>query len=421
MAVSKEEFLNNFKSFDTPKVNSDVLDKIEKSRDELNKLEFPTQRSEKWKYTRVNKILNSKFSPNASGPKPILDSVKVNGFNANMIVLVNGCIDRELSQVDQQEGVSISEIHETLAANEDLTSYLGAGVDTNSDIFTALNTSFMSNGVSVEVKKNVKAEKPLHLIVVSNTEDVVQQPRNLFKLQPGAELEVLITFVSQGEGKSFVNSVSEVFLDRNSSLTCHVIEDINDKSFLINEFGGIQRDDTKFQLNTFSVKGNWIRNNVGVKVDGSNAECNLYGAYLPKEKEHVDNHTIIDHLKPHSESNELYKGIMSDQSTAVFNGKVFVREDAQKTNAFQQNSNIVLHDTASVNSKPELEIYADDVKCSHGSTTGQFDLDALYYLQTRGISADKAKRMLTSAFVSEVVDIIENEDLKAHISDLMNI
>jgi Fe-S cluster assembly protein SufD len=172
-------------------------------------------------------------------------------------------------------------------------------------------------------------------------------------------------------------------------------------------------------LVTATLSGSWIRNSLDMLINGSGCEANLAGAYAPMKSEHIDNHTVVDHIKSHSNSNELYKGVVFDQGRAVFNGKVFVRYQAQKTNAYQNNANITMSDDAIVNSKPELEIYADDVKCSHGSTTGQMDDEALFYLRSRGLSAENAKKLLVSAFLNDVLDRIDLEEIKVFVTNKM--
>ena len=172
-----------------------------------------------------------------------------------------------------------------------------------------------------------------------------------------------------------------------------------------------QHKDSNMTINTLTLNGNFVRNDVGISVAGQNAESNLNGAYILRNNQLVDHHTVVDHLVANCQSNELYKGVLYDKSTAVFNGKVFVRQDAQKINAFQSNGNVLMSDDATVNSKPELEIYADDVKCSHGSTTGQLDEEAIYYLRARGLSEKSAKELLVSAFIADVLNKIENKEV----------
>ncbi|NNK80946.1 MAG: Fe-S cluster assembly protein SufD [Flavobacteriales bacterium] len=205
------------------------------------------------------------------------------------------------------------------------------------------------------------------------------------------------------------NVITEVKLEDNARLSFEKFQSGTDSTYHYSNEEVHQGRDATFSLNTITIDGGWTRNDPHVRLKGENSICYLNGAYLPNEKELIDNHSIIDHLVPHCESHELYKGVIYDRAKGVFNGKVFVRPDAQKTNAYQQNANIVMTETASMNSKPELEIYADDVKCSHGSTTGQIDNEALFYLQCRGLSRVAAKQMLVNAFVGEVIERLSPE------------
>jgi Fe-S cluster assembly protein SufD len=202
-------------------------------------------------------------------------------------------------------------------------------------------------------------------------------------------------------------------------LTLHKIQAEAGTNFHVSKENIKQDKDSNFTLHTTTLNGNFVRNDVNVAVNGQNCETNLYGAYILNGTQHVDNHTVIDHKVAHCLSNELYKGVIDDKATAVFNGKVFVRKDAQKINAFQSNANVLMSDDATVNSKPELEIYADDVKCSHGSTTGQLDEEAVFYLRARGISEKSARNLVVSAFVNDALEKTENEEVLAYIYSLV--
>ena len=210
-----------------------------------------------------------------------------------------------------------------------------------------------------------------------------------------------------------------MFLKENSHLTIYKLQNENSETSHISTEQVYQEGDSKFNVNTITMGGELVRNNLNIIIDAMNCETNLNGLYLTEGKQHVDNHTLVDHRKPHCQSNELYKGVMKGQSTGVFNGKVFVRQDAQKTNAFQSNKNILLSDDSSIRSKPELEIYADDVKCSHGSTTGQLDEEGIFYLRSRGISEANAINLLMNAFASDVVNKITSKAFKEKIDALL--
>jgi Fe-S cluster assembly protein SufD len=191
----------------------------------------------------------------------------------------------------------------------------------------------------------------------------------------------------------------------------------SDANFLMNEDNVHIASNGNFTINTLTIDGGWVRNALNITLDGQNIEANLNGFYMPRRKQFVDNHTRVDHRKPHCNSNELYKGVLNDQSTGVFNGKVYVQIDAQKTNAFQSCANILLSDDATMNTKPELEIYADDVKCSHGTTTGQLDEEALFYLKSRGLGEANARRLLTSAFIGDVISKITHDAVREYVID----
>jgi Fe-S cluster assembly protein SufD len=234
-------------------------------------------------------------------------------------------------------------------------------------------------------------------------------------VEEGASATVFATFHRVGEGKQFTNAVFSGNVAANAELTLEKFEEVGDEGYLICTERIDQARDSRFHIRTLTNSGTLVRNTLHIVVNGEGCETNLYGTYSPRGKEHVDNATVVDHRVPNCVSNELYKGIIWDQATGVFNGKVFVREDAQHTNAFQQNNNILMSEHATMNSKPELEIYADDVQCSHGSTTGQFDEEAVFYLKARGIRDTNARKMLIEAFRGEVIDAIADEGFKAFV------
>ena len=287
------------------------------------------------------------------------------------------------------------------------------------EVFNALNTAFTTDGVSIEIAKNAIIKEPIQLIYVTTGTAVLSSVRNIIVANENSDATIVMGYYGEQADSNFTNVVTEIKVKQNASLSIHKIQHENNTNFHINTETVSQDRDSRFSLSTSTFSGAIVRNNVYVHVDGENAETNLYGLYLTDEKQLVDNHTVIDHKVPNCNSNELYKGVLDGQSTGVFNGKVFVREQAQKINAFQSNGNVLLSDNASMNSKPELEIYADDVKCSHGSTTGQIDEEAIFYLRARGISEKSAKSLMINGFVGEVVEQISNEIIREHITKLM--
>lgn len=418
---NKEKFIENLDQDVFQSQDTSVKNEIDKSIKALKVLDFPTSKTEKWKYSRVGKIVNSDYSPNHELSEVNSEVYNIQDLDCFEFVFVNGKLDSNKSSIVDINGMEVREIIEHLSSSDSLNQMFGKGADSSEGIFTALNTAFLSCGLNIHVEKNIQVEKPIHIVFINTKDNNIWQPRNLIQVEKGSKAEVIISFIDHGDNACFVNHVSEIFVENNAHLECTVLQEFGSKSHLINEVSGIQKSDSKLQINTFTNHSNWVRNNSNIQVEGKNCTTNLFGSYLPRNKEHIDNHTIIDHLDSHCESNELFKGILDDQSTGVFNGKVFVREDSQKTNAYQQNANILLSDTAQMNSKPELEIYADDVKCSHGSTTGQFDSQALYYLKARGIAEKNAKKLLVNAFINEVIDEVSNEDLRIHIQKLMDL
>jgi Fe-S cluster assembly protein SufD len=271
------------------------------------------------------------------------------------------------------------------------------------------------------VPKNVRLNFPVELIIEVKGKHIALMPRNLIILEKGAGAEIILRADIQSDSNVLINGVSEIVVAENAELTFEHFEFENRNCFQIWTHELRMARDSRAHIHTLSSSSDWIRNNLNIAITGPNAEANLNGAYQIAGTEHVDNHTCVDHIAPDCQSNELYKGMVDGKGTGVFNGKVFVRQDAQRTNAYQSNANLVLSDDAVMNSKPELEIYADDVKCSHGSTTGQFDEDAVFYLRARGIAEMDARKLLVKAFVGEVIEKLKNESLRNYAYDKMGL
>lgn len=380
----------------------------------LEGLDFPTTREENWKYTRTAKISKLELEEGKAGNA---SPANIPDLEAHRLCFVDGIYNGELSTVGEtQEGIILCALSEAITEHPELVEkYIAQNLETAKDIFTALNAAFNQDGLVLFVPKNAQLEKPVEVINVCSADNCLQQPRNLIIVEESAKAEVILRYEHAGAKNALVNTVTEAYVKANASLGIDKLQlNVSDVYQVSNEEVSQERD-SKFAIRTFMHKSDWIRNDLSIRLNGENAENYLSGAYLLAGKEHADNHTTVDHLVPHCTSNELYKGLVDDKSTAVFNGKVFVREDAQKTEAYQSNANILLSDDASINSKPELEIYADDVKCSHGSTTGQFDEEAVFYLKARGLDEDSAYRMLTTAFIGEVVEQVENTALRNHV------
>jgi Fe-S cluster assembly protein SufD len=374
---------------------------LTKSRSILNNYDFPTTRNEKWKYTRLSKL--SKLSLVQIDEVGELSNIPLK--NQPVISIINGNIDA----IPEVKGLKISRFSE----NSEVVNQVGQFISMEDDVFHAMNTSFMKDGLLIEVSENQHISEITQIVFENQFQRVFAPTRIVIIAKKGSSAQFLFNFSSSCE--SFSLPIVECFVEENARLTIDKIQLEGVDSYSISTDQVYQKRDSYFKINTISLSGKFIRNNLNILVDGENCETHLNGAYLLEDDQLIDNHTIVDHLKPNCTSNELYKGVLNGKSTGVFNGKVFVRPDAQKINAFQSNANVLISDDASMNSKPELEINADDVKCSHGSTTGQMDEDAIFYLQARGISEKSAKALMTQAFIGDVLNKIDNEEVLGYV------
>lgn len=390
--------------------NAEVLASAEKT---LGTLDFPTTRVERWKYTRVTKISNKTFELGASLSIDKLPNLPF--ADAMNVVFVNGIFNAELSSSELVDGITVKSIAD---ANE-AANYLGSSFKLDTKFFASLNTLHATDGAFISIDANKEIEKPIQIVYVSTGVNNASAIRNVIVANKFSKARITQVFVSADATDCFSNVVSEYFLEENANLTVDKLENESESNLFIGLDVAKQPKNSTFTLNTITLNGGLVRNNVYVDVEGQNCYTYLNGAYILKGSQHVDNHTTIDHLVANCESDEMFKGVIDEQATGVFNGKVFVRPDAQKINAYQSNGNVLLSDSASVNSKPELEIYADDVKCSHGSTTGQLDEDAIFYLRARGLSEKSAKALMVTAFISDVLDRIDNEELIEYIHQVL--
>jgi Fe-S cluster assembly protein SufD len=380
----------------------------------LEQTPFPTTRSEAWKYTRVAKIRSGQFEI-----KPVTLNVNhhVIDEKAVSVVFVNGHFAPQLSSETYPDGMKVLALSEM---DEPERSMLGSGLPIAGEIFNAFNTAYATDGVYIHVSAKMQIKTPIEVTHITTGSNVLSHVRNVIVCEAFAKAEIVQQFVSENANGCFTNAVTEISVGTNASLTIEKLQHENDSCFHIATEQVEQAKDSHFTINTITLNGGLVRNNLNILVNGQNCDTNLNGAYILKDNQHVDNHTVVDHKVAHCLSNELYKGVIDGKATAVFNGKVFVRKDAQKINAFQSNGNVLLSDDATVNSKPELEIYADDVKCSHGSTTGQLDEEAVFYLRARGISEKGARQLMVGAFVGEVFAKIGNEAVTAKIHDILS-
>ncbi len=381
---------------------------------------LPNRKTEAWKYTAIEKAVPKEAQIHLADTSGSLSeeqvaSYRVPGLDAYQLVFLNGKLQPAFSDLDGlPAGVLVKDLH--TASNEhaeQLNAYFAKYADASTLPFVALNTAFTKDGLFVHVPERVVVEKPIHLIHLFDTAaNEIVQPRMLFVAEAGSEVKVIESFGSLSDSATFINAVTEWIVAERANAHHYQIQEFNRDSNVVATIHAHQSEKSFFSTHTTSLSGKIIRNDLTIVPDAEECESHLLGFVLGKDDMHVDNHTLVDHKKPNCFSNELYKNILDNESVGVFNGKVFVRPDAQKINAYQSNKSITLTKKAKMYSKPELEIYADDVRCSHGATTGQLDNDALFYLRARGINEVQARRLLLMAFARDVIDNIKIEALR---------
>ncbi len=388
---------------------------------------IPNSKNEEYKYTNLETVFLKQYGKHFAKKDlsiKLEDVFKcdVPELEAHTILLVNGWYHNEkepLTKLDN--GV----VYGSLAkACEDypevVKKHYGKYAKTEDDGLAALNTAYTQDGIFIYAPKGAVCETPIQIInILIAEEDLLVHPRNLIVAEENSQVKVIICDHTLSAHKFLSNSITEVFADRNSNVEYYKVQNQHNFSSKISSSYIFQRAHSNVLTNTLSLHGGLIRNNIFVRMDEEHCENHTVGLYLTDRQQHVDNFTFIDHAKPNCTSHELYKGVLDDEATGAFNGKVLVREDAQGTRAYQSNNNILLTNEATMNTKPQLEIYADDVKCSHGATIGQIDEDALFYLRARGISEKGARLLLMYAFAHEVIDQIKVAPLKERINNLV--
>jgi len=393
-------------------------DKDESALNFLRDKGLPTTKNEEYKFTAISKKIETEITDfHQASPALIseqdIQSAMISDLDAYLLVLNNGRFDSNHSNLPE-EGLKLSEI--TGGENSPFEI-----PDITKDPFMALNKVSFQNGISLKLPKGTVLDKPvLVLNFVQSSSGQVISPKIWIEGSENSEAVFIEKTISIDENPYFLNGSIEVKTAANAHLHYYRIQNHSKQAIEVNSFHADVHRDATFTSFVLSLQANMIRNNTSLNLVGSGCVGNMYGLYILNGKSHVDNHTNVDHTLPHCDSNELYKGILADSSRGVFNGKIFVRQDAQKTNAFQQNNNILLSEEAIINTKPQLEIWADDVKCSHGCTTGQLDEEALFYLRARGIGKDQARALLLYAFAGEVIEHIKVDAFKEYCVDLIH-
>ena len=376
---------------------------------------FPTQKNEDWKYTNVAPIARESFVVR-TGPDASVEVAAAGKYPESArsrIVFLDGAFDKNLSTYP---AISFADALRDEKFAGILKKHLGAGADVAKNGFVALNTAFIGDGVFIHIPKDTKAETPIHFLFVS-TDGKASFPRVLIYAERGSQATIIESYESHSEGCSFTDSVVEIVLEDDANLTHYRVQKENSESFNIGTTTATIARGSVYDATNINLGGAISRHDANVKFTAEGGECFVDGLYMLNGSQHADTHSVIDHTVPNCISHQTYKGVLSDRSHAVFNGKVFVRENARGTDAQQSNKNLLLSNEARVDTKPQLEIFNDDVKCAHGATVGQLEEEELFYLLTRGIGPDLAKNLLTYGFAEEVINKIKIESIKSELDE----
>ncbi len=399
---------------DAPRTGDTLFPLREAAMQQFADTGYASTSHEEWKYTDVTPLTEPEFkigSDNGTVTPEMVQKYLFDGLENARIVFVNGAYSDTLSDlggIDTQ--VQVKSMRRALQEDrETVLEHLNLNDNHKDQSFVAMNTALFTDGVYINVPANVLLDKPVHLIYLTDTEGAttVSFPRNLIITGRSSQAEFIETYAGKADQVYLTNSVSEIVVGENARVHRYKIQMESDAAFHISNMKVVQERNSRFADYSVSIGGKLVRNNLDTEFAAEGAESELNGLYTANGRQLVDNHTTIDHAKPHCESHELYKGILDGHAKGVFNGKIFVRPDAQKTNAIQNNNCILLSDDATIDTKPQLEIFADDVKCTHGATVGQLNDEAFFYMRARGIEKNTAKNMLIFAFASEVLDKIK--------------
>lgn len=427
--INLEYFGERFHQLQTTDATGFISEMREKNFNVFTEKGLPSYRNEEWKYTSVSDLFKKEYRVLADEPAIIgatdVDAIRLPGHeNANEIVFVNGKFSAGFSTIRSSEKQLIVLPLEQAATGKykDLVNeHLGKSDRFLKDAIYALNTSFIYGGVFICINKKEVLDKPLYVYHLSDSREnhILSQPRSLIFVDESSKLQLVEVYKTVGTMDSFTNEVMEIVVKDNAIVEYYKIQNDTPNASQVGSTHIRQIGKSYVHTVVITLNGGIVRNNTHIIMEAAGNEAHMYGLYLLKGNSHVDNHTLVDNTMPNCFSNELYKGVMDDRSTGVFSGKIYVRPDAQKANAYQTNNNILLSEKASVNTKPQLEIFADDVKCSHGCTVGRLDEEALFYLRTRGISKEHAQSMLLQAFAASIVEQVKIEPLREYADQLI--
>ena len=407
-------------------------------------LGYPTTKNEDWHFTSVAPIAERSFRlaaaesresrterrestrrksdiANSVGLKPAdLERFGFGQTEWHRLVFINGVFDESLSSFEEiGDAIHVGSLAAAIATGESAVERnLGRIAKFEQHTFTALNTAFVSDGAFIELAGDAVVDQPIHLLFISGGEGV-SHPRNLIVAGRHSRAAVIESYVSLRDGAYFTNAVTEIAVGEGAHIDHYKLQRESESAFHVGTVQAREERDAQFHSFSFAVGGSLARTNVYTSLDGNAATCTLNGLYLTDGAQHIDNQTSIEHIAPNCPSHELYKGVLDGRSHGVFNGKVYVRPEAQKTDGKQSNNNLLLSPTARVDTKPQLEIFADDVKCTHGATVGRLDELAMFYLNSRGIGREAARMLLTYAFAADVLETIELEPLKKELEKMV--
>ena len=422
----KEKIVSSYVAFeDGVNINSDIHEIRTDAFQQFEKLGFPSKKLEAWKYTSLNTILKEDYSIFPDKEKSInLADVKqyfIHDIDTYKVIFIDGKYSSFLSETthDSIDVCLMSSALTKAKYKPVIENYFNKIA--KQDNLTSLNTAFSKEGAYIHIPKNTEVEKPIQIInFTTGTEAATMlQPRNLIVVEQNAHVQIIERHQSLTENAVFTNVVTEIYADRHSTVDVYKIQNDHISASLVDNTFIEQQSESIVSVHTFSFGGNITRNNLNFYQRGEHIDSILKGITIIEGKQHVDHHTLVHHIEPNCESHQDYKGIFDERSTGVFNGKVVVEKEAQKTNAYQKNNNILVSDKSTINAKPQLEIFADDVKCSHGCTIGQLDEEALFYMHQRGIGIKEARALLMYAFANTVLESVKIPEVKDRITKLI--
>lgn len=391
--------------------------------DQFIRTGLPSRKNEKYKYTDVARIFSGNFTAVHNEAHKLSQDLNKLAIDKNSIklVFINGWLHKDSTlSAKLPKGVIVGNLAtDGLLKHADI---LKKYMNNTGDALTQLNSALWTDGAFIYVPEKIQLENSIEIIYISTgSTAILSSPRHLIIAGKNSSVSIIENNISvEINAPLIVNAHADIHTGEQSKVQFYRIQNGCKSVSQITSMNVLQEHDSHFDTNTVTVNSDWVRNNLRIDLNGEKCESHLNGLFINGNSDHIDNHTAVYHNKPNCQSNQLYKGILDGKSTGVFNGKIFVERDAQKTNAYQSSKNILLSDDATINTKPELEIYADDVKCSHGSTTGQLNEEAMFYLRSRGLGQDSARRLLLSAFANDVLNTIRHESLRNYLEELVS-